>query len=249
MKEERKIIVDKEEIRYLFTRKHVKNMNLRVKNDGSVHVSAPMRTPVSHVDDFVRLNAVFVMRARKRVKRQEALRILQDGATVFFLGDAYILTFAIGKRSLVFADGRAYLTLPKEPADLERAYLSLVGERILPMIKERCMDFEASFPHLAGKAKDIRMRFMKSMWANCRPREGRLTFSSALATMPIPLIDGVIAHEYAHFFHSGHGADFYAFLATLTPDYKELDQALKKEKREQLLKRYSDIKKEPICTR
>lgn len=245
MKEERRLTVDKKTIKYFFVRKNVKNMNLRVKSDGSVHVSAPMRTPISHVEEFVRNNAALVFRAQERVKKYDSLRAVLEGDTVYFLGGAYVLTFSLGKKSLVFQDGFAHLTLPEKPKELERAYLSLAGEQILPLLKERCMLLEAACPRLAGKAKDIRVRFMKSMWANCRPREGRLTFSSSLATMPIPLIDGVVAHEYAHFFHSGHGADFYAFLATLTPDYKELDQALKKEKREQIAQRYQ---KEPPCT-
>ena len=246
MKEERKITVDKKTIKYFFARKNVKNMNLRVKNDGTVHVSAPMRTPISRVEDFVRANAALVLRAKERVEKCDTLRAMLDGDTVFFLGEAYTLSFSLGKKSLVFKDGFAHLSLPEKPKDLERAYLSLAGEQILPLLKERCMSLEAACPRLAGRAKDIRVRYMKSMWANCRPREGRLTFSASLAAMHLPLIDGVIAHEYAHFFHSGHGTDFYTFLATLTPDYKELDLALKREKREQLAQRY---KKESPCTR
>ena len=246
MKEERKITVDQKTIKYFFARKKVKNLNLRVKNDGTVHVSAPMRTPISRVEEFVRSNAALVLRAKERVEKCDTLRAMLDGDTVFFLGEAYTLSFSLGKRALVFEDGYARLTLPERPSDLERAYLSLAGEQILPLLKERCMSLEAAFPRLAGKARDIRVRYMKSMWANCRPREGRLTFSASLAAVRIPLIDGVIAHEYAHFFYSGHGEDFYAFLATITPDYKALDLALKREKREQLAKRYQ---KEPSCTR
>lgn len=37
-------------VEYELTRKTVKNLNLRVRADGTVHVSAPRRTPLSEVD-------------------------------------------------------------------------------------------------------------------------------------------------------------------------------------------------------
>ncbi len=238
MSEQRQITAKGKKIAYIFTRKKVKNLNLRIRNDGSVHVSAPMRTPLSRVDAFVREHAALIFNAQERVKQYHSLRAMVDGDTVYFLGEPYLLTLREGPPSLVFREGRAYLTLPNPGENLEEAYLSLAGDEILPLLKERCASLEAAFPRLAGKAKEIRVRFMKSMWANCRPSVGRLTFSASLATMPIPLIDGVIAHEYAHFFHSGHGADFYAFLFTISPDYKELSLALKHTKRKQLAQKY-----------
>lgn len=234
MPETRKIRMGEREIVYLLTFKDVKNLNLRIRKNGSVTVSAPRRTNLSRIDAFVRANAHLILKHMERAAEYNTIRVLRPGDTVFFLGEPYRLCFSLGARSLSFFDGCAHLTLPKDEGNLEDAYFSLLGEQILPLIRERCLAMETAFPRLRGYAKDIRVKFMKSMWANCRPSEGRLTFSSSLATMPIPLIDGVIAHEYAHFFHRGHGKDFYAFLAALTPDYKALSLALTKTKREQL---------------
>ena len=234
MPETRKIRVKGKEIVFLLTFKEVKNLNLRIRKNGSVAVSAPRRTPLYRIDDFVRANAELVLKHTERAKEYNTVRVLRPGDTVFFLGDSYRLCFSLGERSLSFFDGGAHLSLPTDEGNLEGAYLSLLGELILPLIKERCLSMENAFPRLRGYAKDIRVKFMKSMWANCRPSEGRLTFSSSLASMPIPLIDGVVAHEYAHFFCRGHGKDFYAFLATISPDYKALSLALTKTKREQL---------------
>ena len=40
-------------VRYEFKRKRVKNINLRVRADGSVAVSAPLGAPLAQVDAFV----------------------------------------------------------------------------------------------------------------------------------------------------------------------------------------------------
>ena len=57
-------------IEYELVRKQVKNINLRVRRDGSVSVSANRRVPVSYIDDFVAGRGAFIMRAREQYKKQ-----------------------------------------------------------------------------------------------------------------------------------------------------------------------------------
>lgn len=47
-------------IQYLLAVKKVKNMNLRVRPDGSVHVSVSRRVPKTAADDFVRSRANWI---------------------------------------------------------------------------------------------------------------------------------------------------------------------------------------------
>ncbi len=59
-------------IQYEFTRKKVKNINLRVRPDGTVAVSAPHRVPVSAADAFVAARAAWITQARMRAKERRA---------------------------------------------------------------------------------------------------------------------------------------------------------------------------------
>ena len=65
-------------VRYEFKRKRVKNINLRVRADGSVAASASVRVPVSYVDAFVAARADWVRSAQARAavrrEREEAER-------------------------------------------------------------------------------------------------------------------------------------------------------------------------------
>ena len=54
-------------IEYEFTRKHVKNINLRVHTDGRVTVSAPNYVPLYKVDEFVLSKADFIGSARVKL--------------------------------------------------------------------------------------------------------------------------------------------------------------------------------------
>lgn len=233
VREELVLSLGEAEIRFFFERKRVKRLNLRVKRDGSVFVSAPVSTPIATVFDFVRGNACFILRAKRAMSELPPTPPpLGEGSVVYYLGDAYRLTLVRGKNSLTFRDGRAILALPRAGTDVARAYRARIAEHFLPIITEMCEEMEARFPHLAGRRREIRVRYMTSMWGNCRPKEGRLTFSTALAEMPRALILGVVAHEYAHFLVPGHSERFYAALARISPDHKALAEALTRRKKE-----------------
>lgn len=52
-------------IHYLLTRRKVRNINLRVRGDGTVAASAPLRTDVARIDAFVAGHAAWVRRSQQ----------------------------------------------------------------------------------------------------------------------------------------------------------------------------------------
>ena len=64
--QERTVGAGGKKIKYILERKQVKNINLRVRPDGSVKVSASPRVDESQIDDFVLSKAEFVLKAMKR---------------------------------------------------------------------------------------------------------------------------------------------------------------------------------------
>lgn len=59
----RRIICQGREIEYQLTRKKVKNINLRIKSDGMVYVSANRSVPVTYLDSFVASKQEFIFQA------------------------------------------------------------------------------------------------------------------------------------------------------------------------------------------
>ena len=64
--QERTVCAGEKNIKYIFERKQVKNINLRVRPDGSVRVSAGPWVDASQIDDFVLSKAEFILEAMKR---------------------------------------------------------------------------------------------------------------------------------------------------------------------------------------
>ena len=57
-------------LEYELEYKKVKNMNLRVRKDGSVYVSANRYISLQQADEFVQNNAVFVLQAQERIQQR-----------------------------------------------------------------------------------------------------------------------------------------------------------------------------------
>ena len=64
--------IEKYNITYDLERKRVKNINLRIKPDGSVHVSAHRLVPQSVIDEFVLSRAELILRAQAKCAAKPA---------------------------------------------------------------------------------------------------------------------------------------------------------------------------------
>ena len=64
--ENRRVICGERVLEYQLTRKPVKNINLRVKMDGTIQVSANRRIPGAYIDDVVRGKQEFICRALEK---------------------------------------------------------------------------------------------------------------------------------------------------------------------------------------
>ena len=73
--------IEQYNITYNLERKKVKNINLRIKADGSVHVSAHRLVSQAVIDSFVESRAAFVLRAQARMQAKPIL-------TQYFAEDA-----------------------------------------------------------------------------------------------------------------------------------------------------------------
>ncbi len=80
---------------------------------------------------------------------------------------------------------------------------------------------------LGGRKPDIRMRPMETRWGVCSPAQYRITLSTWLALEPMEAVEYVLLHEYAHFFHPSHQAQFWALVESLMPDWKRRRQMLR----------------------
>jgi len=70
MNELRKVMCGTSVIEYVLIRKSVKNINLRIKPDGTVWVSANRHVPVEYIDCFIKTKRQFIISGQRKMKER-----------------------------------------------------------------------------------------------------------------------------------------------------------------------------------
>ena len=75
-------------------------------------------------------------------------------------------------------------------------------------------------PRIGRKIARVRVRKMQTRWGSCNHAKGYLNFSLSLIERDRSFVEYVVLHELAHLVHANHGADFYALIAQIMPDFR-----------------------------
>ena len=232
---ERAVNVGEASITYSLERKAVKNINLRVRGDGSVYVSAPRFASVSLIDGFVREKAEFIARAQARMaaKRQAQERLqgkqYNNGDTLYILGQSVSVELALGSRNSIAYAGkgiRMQVVALDDLAMRQRLVQKLLDKLCEQVFQEVLLEqYELVRPY-SVPLPALRMRTMKTRWGSCLVQKRVITMNKRLIHMPRACIEQVMVHELCHFFEANHSSRFYAWLDKLQPDWRERKQLL-----------------------
>ncbi len=225
----KKIVTDGLTLEYIFERKRIKNINIRVRRDGSVYVSAPFSAPIEKVEEFVASKAQVILAAVNDAKRD--LPSITDGGHIYHLGKRYVIKLFPATHSNVILTDDTLCIYSKGNA--KPIFEKWEKEKATLLISETCRKLYPLFENICPHFPDIHFRKMVSKWGVCRPRENKITFNTALVRAPMECIEYVICHEFVHFLHPDHSARFYDALSKILPDWKE---------RKKLLSNFNSIK-------
>lgn len=230
---EKRRINGRAKIAYCLERKPVKNLNLRIRRDGSVFVSANMDVPCAEIDRFVLDKAKYVLEAIGKFKTacrfKPQPKKYVSGETFCILGRSLRLKVLQASKETISSDG-AYIYLGvKDPMNY-RSKSRLVRRFMDQQCQAVFVDvMDKMFP-LVGKYgvnyPMLKIRALKTRWGSCLVRKGVVTLNRGLVEAPMCCIEYVVLHELCHFIHPNHSARFYAFLSALMPDWKERKKLL-----------------------
>lgn len=223
------------EIRYNLERKNVKNINLRIKADQSINISASVRVSDSVIEEFLNAKAEYILRALDHyaeiAKYAPKPKQYVDGESFKILGHDRRLRVVQGKCNAIEND-ESYITLTvKNPADpelkkktMDRWMKNYCKEILLAV----CESVYPKFQKYGVEFPELRFRNMVSRWGSCQPKRKILTFNIALIEAPLSCIEYVVTHEFTHFLQPNHSKKFYGQLAMFMPDWQERKKILEK---------------------
>jgi len=230
------IICDDQKITFSLIRKKVKNVNLRVKADSTVVVSANKSVPYTFVEELVRDKATWIINNLARIDENKLLNIESKyitGEIISFLGDYFKLqVFQTDHVEKVDLNGRNVALFVKNSGDIERKQ-ALIRKWSKEQAKiEFYRSLERVYPLVESfgiEKPTITIRTMKSRWGSCSWKKGRITINTELLKKSPECIDYVVLHELAHFKFHQHDTAFYNFLSVLMPEWQVRRKLLKKE--------------------
>ncbi len=216
--------------------KDVKRLSMRMKPDGSVWMSVPMRTSLAVVQNFAQSNREWLHNARaKMVQRREengerpTYRLPFDGEYIYIWGQKLKVVFVDhvksshaqvfpGERAIIYVRGE--LRPEDTPAHVEALYrdhVLQVGQRLTEQWAKR----------MGVSPSSLRVRTMKTRWGTCNVRTHTITYNTLLACYPPKCMEYIVVHELAHLLEANHSPRFHAIVEQYLPDWRETKQLLR----------------------
>lgn len=236
--------VDGLEIPVSVVRKRVKNLNLRVRADGTVTLSIPQHLPLARAQEFLERKGNWIAeRVRRNIERRPSPDLAGELPDRIPLWGKLVPRDSIHANSgqAVGGQGAGGRAIPGQAASgrdagdqgapgqttidqaaLDELYRTEVL-RALPDVVER---MEA---RIGVHATRWSVRVMKTRWGSCTPKTGAIRINARLAAYPPECLEFVVAHELVHLLEPSHNARFHALLDEFCPDNRGIARRLKQQ--------------------
>lgn len=206
----------------------LKRMNLRFsKKQKTFVVSVPALVPFSSVTRFIDeahtwFTKVDLYHQQQRLQQQNASHGIEPGQLISILGKLTRIDFILSPKSKVFLSGTVL-----EIYGVRSKFEQLLMTYLKNLAYEKLSYYSYQYAQTLGvKFKKITVKEMKTRFGSCTS-VGSLNYCWRLIFAPEPVLAYLCAHEVSHLKEMNHSKKFWAYVAFLCPDYKNLQKWLK----------------------
>lgn len=236
--------VDGLEIPVSVVRKRVKNLNLRVRADGTVTLSIPQHLPLARAREFLDRKGDWIAeRVRRNIERRPSPDLAGELPDRIPLWGKLVPRDSIHANSgqAVGGQGAGGRAIPGQAASgrdagdqgapgqttIDQAALDeLYRTEVLRALPDMVERMEA---RIGVHATRWSVRVMKTRWGSCTPKTGAIRINARLAAYPPECLEFVVAHELVHLLEPSHNARFHALLDEFCPDNRGIARRLKQQ--------------------
>ena len=223
-------------ISFVLDRKNVKNINLHIKPDMTVAVSANPNVPLQFILDFIKEKAPWIL---KNVQYFEDVqpeiqseKEYVSGESIKYLGKQYRFRVIQSENEDVKYDrGFIYLYVydKENRKRKEDLFNQWIRTRADATFRESLDKMYASIQKYGVPKPELMIRTMKARWGSCLKDSNTILLNFELIQAPKYCIDYVVLHELIHFLYGDHDNRFYSFMSTLMPDWRKRKAILDEE--------------------
>ncbi|MEE8809868.1 M48 family metallopeptidase [Lactimicrobium sp.] len=224
------IQINEESIPAVITRKRIRNLYLRIQEDSTLTISAPLYMPKAQIEAFLKEKQVWIVKASHHARQKQAKESAGENGTVLWLGQAYPVKVIPAEREAVMINDGYFCFMTNDPSGshLSEMYEKFARKQMKMYLEKERIQWDQRIcdaHHLPHPAMTIRS--MRSRWGSCTPARNHISMNVRLMHYPYECLQYVLLHEYVHLLVPGHPARFYQTVATYMPDWKAASDKLK----------------------
>jgi predicted metal-dependent hydrolase len=194
---------------------------LRLRPDGSVRVTMPMRGSKREAQRFVERCREWIERQRRRAR--EKRHAWADGTTLLLRGvptRVLVQPSAVGLR-IVWGEVEARAAASDDVRQQLEAALRARASAELP---GRVASAAARLGLTVGR---VVIRNQRTRWGSCSS-SGTISLNWRLLQMPSAVADYIVLHELMHLKQPNHSRRFWALVAEVCPGYRDAERWLRR---------------------
>jgi len=204
-------------------RKNVKNVTLKVKRDGSVHLTVPEAATDDYIERIIKNKEEWIqtqinhfIKNYEKPQRKE----LVSGESFKYLGKNYRLKVIESKEEKVRLY-RGYIEIcVKDKGNLKRKE-ELLKKWYMEKAKKKFTELVYQYEAIVKeKVKSIRVITMQTRWGSCNVESRNINLNLELIKKPRYCIEYVILHELAHLKYPNHSKEFWEYMSVHMPNWE-----------------------------
>ena len=216
---------------YEVHRKKVKNINLRIRPNMEIYISAPMNLHSDYIENFIRSKEKWIKQVLQKIEEAKQNQLPSQylsGEKHKYLGKEYELEVKQGNSNRVsIKEGKIILTVISnifENSDekkkvMEKWYFENAQKVFVNAIQKWLKILDESIEKLSIKP-------MKSRWGSCNHVKRYINLNTELIKRTQFEIEYVVLHELTHLKYPNHGKGFYRYIENYMPNYKMAEKML-----------------------
>ena len=216
---------------YEVHRKKVKNINLRIRPNMEIYISAPMNLHSDYIENFIRSKEKWIKQVLQKIEEAKQNQLPSQylsGEKHKYLGKEYELEVKQGNSNRVsLKEGKIILTVISnifENSDekkkvMEKWYFENAQKVFVNTIQKWLEILDESIEKLSIKP-------MKSRWGSCNYVKRYINLNTELIKRTQFEIEYVVLHELTHLKYPNHGKGFYRYIENYMPNYKIAEKML-----------------------
>lgn len=216
--------------------KLVKNITLRIKEEGSIFLTAPVGMSLSEVQQF--------LESREQWLRQKLQQVLQaqqkqepkysmgelpfDGQHVWLWGRRLPAHFLLSSKKHgtyeVQSDAVNFYYHSELNNEAKCAFVEFFYKQELAGRGEQLL--QALEKKMGVRHTGLKVHRMKTRWGSCNVRTGGINLNTLLACWPQECLEYIVVHELAHLHEANHSPRFHAIVERYLPEWRERKKML-----------------------